>query len=59
MSFVIKNGCSRVYQRLPNPLPALETAEDLMKLQDLLECDVRIYKNDGSGCRYVELIDPI
>lgn len=55
---MIKQGGARAYERLPERMPKLETIDELMALQEQVECDMKIYKPDGTGKRYVELIDP-
>lgn len=56
--FVILDNNSRAFGRLPRPLPEVNTIDDLMALQERVECDIRIQKPDGSGKRLIELVDP-
>lgn len=58
MAFIISPSPTRAYHRLPHPLPALNTMDDLIKLQDTVECDLYITLPDEYGQRRVYLYDP-
>jgi hypothetical protein len=47
------------YQRLPQPLPVLKTLDDLLRLQDEIECDLYISLPDEYGQRRVMVMDPM
>ena len=58
MAFVISQTPTRAFHRLPTPLPAVNTMEDLIRLQDMVECDIYITMPDEYGQRRVYLYDP-
>lgn len=59
MCFIITQTPTHAYQRLPYPLPVLKTADDLLRLQDEIECDLYVSMPDEYGQRRVMLIDPL
>jgi hypothetical protein len=59
MSFIITQTPTRAFHRLPSPLPVLETTDDLMALQDQIECDLYISMPDEYGQRRVMFMDPL
>ena len=59
MCFIITQTPTHAYNRLPHPLPVLETLDDLMALQDRIECDLYITLPDEYGQRRVMLLDPL
>lgn len=58
MAFIISPTPTRAYNRLPYPLPVLNTLDDLLELQDRIECDLYITLPDEYGQRRVYLHDP-
>lgn len=56
--FVIVRTSAKAYQRLPRQLPVLRTMDDLMELQDKIECDISISMPNKYGQRQVRLFDP-
>ena len=58
MCFIITPTPTRAYHRLPHPLPVLTTLDDLLVLQDRIECDLYITLPDEYGQRRVILYDP-
>ena len=58
MCFIITQTPTHAYNRLPHPLPVLETFDDLIALQDRIECDLYISMPDEYGQRRVFLYDP-
>lgn len=59
MCFIITQTPTRAYNRLPHPLPVLETFDDLIALQDRIECDLYISMPDEYGQRRVMFLDPL
>ena len=59
MCFIITQTPTRAYNRLPSPLPVLETFDDLMALQERIECDLYISMPDEYGQRRVMFLDPL
>ena len=59
MCFIISHIPTRAYQRLPQPLPVLKTLDDLLRLQDQIECDLYISLPDEYGQRRVMVMDPL
>ena len=59
MCFIITQTPTHAYSRLPHPLPVLETFDDLMALQDRIECDIYISMPDEYGQRRVMFLDPL
>lgn len=59
MCFIITQTPTRAYSRLPSPLPVLQTLDDLMALQDRIECDLYISMPDEYGQHRVMLLDPL
>ena len=59
MCFIITQTPTHVYNCLPHPLPVLETFDDLMALQDRIECDLYISMPDEYGQRRVMFLDPL
>lgn len=59
MCFIITKTPTHAYHRLPQPLPVLKTLDDLLRLQDEIECDLYIKLPDEYGQRQVMLIDPM
>lgn len=58
MAFIISPTPTRAYHRLPYPLPVLNTLDELLELQDRIECDLYITLPDDYGQRRVFLHDP-
>ena len=58
MCFIITHTPTRAFQRLPHPSPVLQTLEELLQLQDEVECDLYITLPDEYGQRRVFLYDP-
>ena len=58
MSFIINPTPTRAYQRLQPGNTVVCTLDDLLALQDRLECDVYITLPDEYGQRRVFLHDP-
>lgn len=58
MCFIITNTPTRAYQQLRDGETVIETYDELMALQDRLECDVYITLPDDYGQRRVFLYDP-
>lgn len=56
--FIITPTPTRAYHRLPNPAPVLTKLDDLLALQDQIECDLYITLPDEYGQRRVFLYDP-
>lgn len=59
MAFIITQTPTRAYCRLPQPLPVLQTFDDLLALQDKIECDIYITMPDEYGQRRVMFLDPL
>lgn len=59
MAFIITQTPTRAYQRLPQPLPTINTLDELMALQEKIECDLYITKPDEYGQRHVMFSDPL
>ena len=59
MNFVITQTPTRAYHRLPQPLPIINTLDDLMTLQDKIECDLYITMPDEYRQRHVMFLDPL
>jgi hypothetical protein len=59
MCFIISHVPTSAYQRLPQPLPVLKTLDDLLRLQDQIECDLYISLPDEYGQRRVMVMDPM
>jgi hypothetical protein len=58
MCFIIAHTPTRAYRRLMNGETVIETYDELLALQDRLECDVYITLPDDYGQRRVFLYDP-
>ena len=58
MAFLITPTPTRAYRRLMNGETVVETYDELMALQDRLECDLYITLPDEYGQRRVFLYDP-
>ena len=58
MCFIIAHTPTRAFQRLRNGESVIETHDELMALQDRLECDIYITLPDEYGQRRVFLYDP-
>lgn len=58
MCFIIAHTPTRAYQRLRDGETVIETYDELMALQDRLECDLYITPPDEYGQRRVFLYDP-
>lgn len=58
MSLLLTPTPTHAWQRVPNPLPAFNTLDDLLTLQDEIECDMYITMPDEYGQRRVFLYDP-
>lgn len=58
MCFIIAPTPTRAYQRLRDGETVVETFDELMALQDRLECDLYITMPDEYGQRRVFLYDP-
>ena len=58
MIFLITPTPTRAYQRLRNGETVIETFDELIVLQDSLECDLYITLPDEYGQRRVFLYDP-
>lgn len=58
MCFIITNTPTRAYQRLCDGETVIETFDELIALQDRLECDLYITLPDEYGQRRVFLYDP-
>lgn len=58
MCFIITPTPTRAYQRLRTGESVIETFDELMALQDRLECDLYIALPDEYGQRRVFLYDP-
>ena len=58
MCFIITPTPPRAYQRLRDGETVIETYDELIALQDRLECDVYITLPDDYGQRRVFLYDP-
>ena len=58
MCFIIAHTPTRAYQRLRNGEAVVETYDELLALQDRLECDLYIALPDEYGQRRVFLYDP-
>ena len=58
MCFIITPTPTRAYRRLRNGESVIETFNELMALQDRLECDLYITLPDEYGQRRVFLYDP-
>lgn len=59
MTFIITHTPTRAYHRLPQPLPVLQTLDDLMALQDQIDCDIYISMPDEYHQRRVMFLDPL
>lgn len=59
MRFIITQTSTHAYNRLPSPLPLLQTLDDLLTLQDKVECDLYISMPDENGQRRVMFLDPL
>lgn len=59
MRFIITQTPTHAYNRLPSPLPLLQTLDDLLTLQDKVECDLYISMPDENGQRRVMFLDPL
>lgn len=59
MCFIITQTPTHAFHRLPSPLPVLQTMDDLMALQDQIECDLYIAMPDEYGQRRVMFLDPL
>jgi len=58
MSFIISHTPTRAYNRLPPDRSVVNTFDELMALQDELECDLYITLPDEYNQRRVYLYDP-
>lgn len=58
MCFIIAHTPTRAYQRLRNGDTVIKTFDELIALQDRLECDLYITLPDEYGQRRVFLYDP-
>ena len=58
MCFIITNTPTRAYKRLRDGDTVIETYDELIALQDRLECDIYITLPDEYGQRRVFLYDP-
>ena len=58
MCFIIAHTPTRAFQRLRNGESVVETYDELLALQDRLECDLYITLPDEYGQRRVFLYDP-
>lgn len=58
MAFLITPTPTRAYRRLREGESVVESLDDLLALQDRLECDVYITLPDEYGQRRVFLYDP-
>lgn len=58
MCFIITPTPTRAYQRLRDGETVIETYDELIALQDRLECDLYITLPDDYGQRRVFLYDP-
>ena len=58
MCFIIAHTPTRAFQRLRNGESVIETYDELLALQDRLECDIYIALPDEYGQRRVFLYDP-
>lgn len=59
MTLIITQTPTRAYHRLPQPLPVIQTLDELMELQDRIECDLYISMPDEYGQRRVMFLDPL
>lgn len=59
MTFIITQTPTHAYHRLPQPLPVIQTLDELMELQDRIECDLYISMPDEYGQRRVMFLDPL
>ena len=57
--FIISQTPTHAFHRLPNPLPVLQTLDELLALQDQIECDLYISMPDEYGQRRVMFLDPL
>jgi hypothetical protein len=58
MCFIIAHTPTRAFQRLRKGESVVETYDELLALQDRLECDIYIALPDEYGQRRVFLYDP-
>ncbi len=58
MSFLITPTPTRAYRRLKDGESVVQTTEELLALQDRIECDIYIKLPDEYGQRRVFLYDP-
>ena len=59
MSFIITQTPTRAFHRLPSPLPVLQTFDDIMALQEKIECDIYITMPDEYGQRHIMFMDSL
>lgn len=59
MCFIITQTPTHACHRLPQPLPVINTLDDLLVLQDKIECDLYITMPDEYGQRHVMFLDPL
>ncbi len=58
MSFLITPTPTRAYRRLRDGESVVATMDELLALQDRLECDIYVKQPDEYGQRRVFLYDP-
>jgi hypothetical protein len=59
MTLIITQTPTHAYHRLPQPLPVIQTLDELMELQDQVDCDLYISMPDEYGQRRVMFLDPL
>jgi hypothetical protein len=59
MCFIISHTPTRAYNRLPPNRSVVNTFDELMVLQDELECDLYITMPDEYNQRHVMFSDPL